>query len=255
MKKIAVINIKGGVGKTISTVNIGAVLAKKNNKVLIVDLDPQGNASQLVKSYGKSDMGISNVFLEKKFETQKAIIKTEHKNIDIISANINFAFAESKIITDTSRQQQFILRKALEQIEGMYDYCLIDCPPNIGVVTINALTASDQAIVPIKIDQFALDGLDYLLSTIFEIKEEFNPNLNFLGSFITMDNNTSVNKGIKEHLNNNAVLKMFETSIKTNVKVPESTFNQMPVVYTDPKAAASIGYNNLTEEILKKTSN
>ncbi|MEG1779332.1 MAG: ParA family protein, partial [Oscillospiraceae bacterium] len=113
-------------------------------------------------------------------------------------------------------------------------------------------TAADGAIVPIKIDRFALDGLDYLISTIYEIKSEFNEKLNFLGSFVTMDNCTSVNKEIKHHLHENAMLKMYSTSIKTNVKVPESTFSQLPVVYYDAKSTAGKAYRELTNEILSR---
>lgn len=255
MRTIAVINIKGGVGKTISTVNIGAVLAdpsEHNKKVLIVDLDPQANASQLLRQYNIDGASISEVFLEKGFNAKNAVQKTEHKNIDIIASNINFAFVEGKIIVDTSRQQQTRLKKALAQLETDYDYCLLDCPPNIGIVTINALAAADEVIVPIKIDQFALDGLDYLINTIMDIKSEFNEKLKFIGCFVTMDNATGVNKTIKEVLKGSDSLRLFATSIKTNVKVAESTFNQMPVVYTDKQASASIGYRNLTQEIIDR---
>ncbi|MEG2054042.1 MAG: ParA family protein [Oscillospiraceae bacterium] len=252
MKTIAITNIKGGVGKTISTVNIGAVLAQKDFRVLIVDLDPQANATQILKCYKNEGVTINEIFLEKNIETQTAIVKTEHNNLDLIPANINFAFAESKIIVDTTRQQQTRLKKALAQISNNYDYCLLDCPPNIGIVTINALACADEVIVPIKIDQFALDGLDYLIQTILEIKSEFNEKLNFLGSFVTMDNNTGVNKTVKIQLENTEILQIFKSTIPTNVKVAESTFNQMPVVYTDKQSKATIGYNALTEELLER---
>ena len=172
--------------------------------------------------------------------------------MDVLPSSINFALAESKIIVDTTRQQQTRLKKALKQVDTEYDYCLLDCPPNIGVITINALTAADYAIVPIKIDQFALDGLDYLISAVMEIKEEFNEDLKFLGCFVTMDNLTSVNKEIKKVMYQQPILKMFETSIKQNTRVPESTFAQAPVVFTAPKSAASVNYTTLTQELVQR---
>lgn len=252
MKTVAVINIKGGVGKTISAVNIGVVLGELGSRVLIVDLDPQANATQLLRSYSMERASVCNVFLEKDFPTVSAIFSTQHTNVDILPSHIGFAYAEGKIITDTTRQQQTRLRKALKQVSDKYDYCILDCPPNIGVITINALAAADGAIVPIKIDQFALDGLDYLISTIYDIKSEFNESLSFLGSFVTMDNATSVNKQIKKQLEQTPILKMYNTAIKTNVKVPESTFSQLPVVVYDKKSPASIAYRELTNEILAR---
>ena len=252
MKTIAVINIKGGVWKTISAVNIGAILNAQGKRVLLVDLDAQSNATQLLNCYGKGGNSISEAFLEKDFQTSGAILKTDYENLDVLPSSINFALAESKIIVDTTRQQQTRLKKALKQVDTEYDYCLLDCPPNIGVITINALTAADYAIVPIKIDQFALDGLDYLISAVMEIKEEFNEDLKFLGCFVTMDNLTSVNKEIKKVMYQQPILKMFETSIKQNTRVPESTFAQAPVVFTAPKSAASVNYTTLTQELVQR---
>ncbi len=128
----------------------------------------------------------------------------------------------------------------------------MDCPPNIGVITINALVTADYVIVPIKIDQFALDGLDYLIGAVMEIKEEFNESLQFLGCFVTMDNHTSVNKEIKKVMRQQPILKMFDAAIKQNTRVPESTFAQAPVVFTAPKSAASINYMSLTGELLHR---
>ena len=251
MKTISMINIKGGVGKTISTVNVGAVLAEQGYRVLIVDLDAQANATQLLDCYqADAEKTIKNIFLEKKYTTTAAIVKTQHENIELIPSHIGFAFSESMIITDTSRQPQTILRKALNQVSDNYDYCLLDCPPNIGIVTLNALTASDYTLVPIKIDQFALDGLGYLLETIYNVTEEFNPSLDFLGSFVTMDTATTVNKAIKEQLKQMSAIKLLNTSIKNNARIPESTFEKVPLVYSKPKAPASINYKNLTIEIV-----
>ena len=249
MKKISVFNIKGGVAKTTSTANFGACLEEKGDRVLLVDLDPQSNLTKLFKAYSMEDVSIADVLLNKNLDIEKVIKKTDFENIDILPSNVTLAFAERKILLDVNRSQQNRLAKALEEIEDKYDYCLIDCPPALNMITVNALCASDEVLVPIKIDKFALDGLEYLLDSIEEIKEEFNPNLNFKGCFITMDSSTTVNKVIKQELKSILEKKMFNTSIHQNIKVVESTFEECPVVFSSKKARASLNYKDLSKEI------
>ena len=247
MKKISVFNIKGGVAKTTSTANFGACLEEKGDRVLLVDLDPQSNLTKLFKAYSMEDVSIADVLLNKNLDIEKVIKKTDFENIDILPSNVTFA--ERKILLDVNRSQQNRLAKALEEIEDKYDYCLIDCPPALNMITVNALCASNEVLVPIKIDKFALDGLEYLLDSIEEIKEEFNPNLNFKGCFITMDSSTTVNKVIKQELKSVLGEKMFNTSIHQNIKVVESTFEECPVVFSSKKARASLNYKDLSKEI------
>lgn len=249
MKKISVFNIKGGVAKTTSTANFGACLEEKGDRVLLVDLDPQSNLTKLFKAYSMEDVSIADVLLNKNLDIEKVIKKTDFENIDILPSNVTLAFAERKILLDVNRSQQNRLAKALEEIEDKYDYCLIDCPPALNMITVNALCASDEVLVPIKIDKFALDGLEYLLDSIEEIKEEFNPNLNFKGCFITMDSSTTVNKVIKQELKSVLGEKMLNTSIHQNIKVVESTFEECPVVFSSKKARASLNYKDLSKEI------
>lgn len=199
MKKVSIFNIKGGVAKTTSTANLGAVLSQQGKKVLLIDLDPQSNLTKLFKAYSMDDLTIGDILLDKDLDINKVIKNTDFENIDILPSNVTLAFAERKILLDVSRSQQNRLSKALKNLKG-YDYCIIDCPPALNMITVNALCASDEVIVPIKIDKFALDGLEYLLDSIEEIKEEFNPNLNFKGCFITMDSATTVNRVIKQSL-------------------------------------------------------
>lgn len=248
MKKLSIFNIKGGVAKTTSTANLGAVLAQEGKKVLLIDLDPQSNLTKLFKSYSMEDKSVSDVLLDKDLDIKEVIKSTDFENIDIIPSNLTLAFAERKILLDVSRSQQNRLMKALSKINE-YDYCLIDCPPALNMITINALCTSDDVIVPIKIDKFALDGLEYLLESIDQIKEEFNPNLNFKGCFVTMDNATTVNREIKEILKKLLGDKMFKTTIKNNIKVVESTFNECPVVFNYKKARASVNYKDLCKEV------
>lgn len=249
MKKISIMNIKGGVAKTTSTANLGACLSQKGYKVLLIDLDPQSNLTKLFKTYSMEDLQISDVLLDKNLDIHKVIKKTDFENIDIIPANINLIFTERNILVDNTRSQQNRLSKALSKVNEKYDYCLIDCPPSLNIITVNALCASDEIFVPIKIDKFALDGLEYLLERIEEIKDEFNPNLNFKGCFITMDSATTVNKLIKQELKNLLGDKLFNTTIKQNVKVIESTFEECPVVFSNKKARASINYKELCKEV------
>lgn len=249
MKKISVLNIKGGVAKTTSAINVAAILAEEGNKVLVVDVDAQSNLTMAFKAYDIDDLSVSDVLLSKNIEVAEVIKETEFQNIDIIPSNISLAFTEKKILLDVTRNQQNRLKKVLENIEDRYDYCIIDCPPSLNMITINALVASDEVIVPIKIDKFALDGLEYLLESIDEIKDEFNPNLKFKGCFVTMDTATTVNKEIKKALKNILKDKMFNTAIRQNVSVVEASFEQMPVVNYKRNSNASKDYKSLVKEV------
>lgn len=249
MKKISIFNIKGGVAKTTSTANFGACLGENGKKVLLVDLDPQSNLTKLFKAYSMEDVSISDLLLDKNLDIGGVIKKTDFENIDILPSNVTLAFTERRILLDVSRSQQNRLAKALEGAENKYDYCLIDCPPALNMITVNALCASDEVLVPIKIDKFALDGLGYLLDSIEEIRDEFNPKLNFKGCFITMDSSTIVNKVIKQELKSVLGEKMYNTSIHQNIKVVESTFEECPVVFSSKKARASLNYKDLSKEI------
>lgn len=257
MKIISLINIKGGVGKTVSSVNIAATLFQQGKKVLIVDLDAQSNATRSLGVTVTGENGehtIRSIFLEKGYSSRNAVHKTNYDGIDVIPSHISFAFSESQIVTDTSRASQMILRKALAELTDDYDYCILDCPPNIGIVTINALVASDFVTVPVKIDQFAIDGLSYLLKTINETAQEFNPAIKYLGAFITMDNSTVVSREVKSSLETIETLNLMPISIKQNVKVVESTF-QEPLIFSEPKAVAAINYQELTQELISRMEN
>lgn len=249
MKKISVLNIKGGVAKTTSAINLAAILSEKGNKVLVVDVDAQSNLTMSFKAYDIDALSVSDILLDKEINIDSVIKKTEYENIDILPSNISLAFTEKKILLDVTRNQQNRLKRVLDKIEDKYDYCIIDCPPSLNMITINALVASDEVIVPIKIDKFALDGLEYLLESIDEIKEEFNPNLQFKGCFVTMDTATTVNKEIKKALKSILKDKMFNTSIRQNVSVTEASFEQIPVVHYKKNSNASKDYKDLVAEV------
>ena len=251
MRRISIVNIKGGVGKTTSTINLGAILAKEGKKVLIVDIDPQSNSTMAFDVYNKEDKTISDVLLDNDINVKDVIKNTEFENIDVLPSSIKLAFAEREILIDVTRSQQNRLKKALEVVEDLYDYCIIDCPPSMSTITINALVASDEVLVPIKIDKYALDGLEYLLESINRIKDEFNDKLKFSGCFITMDDSTTVNKEVKRLLKELLGDKVFNSNIRKNVSVVESTFEQKPLVHYRPKSNANKDYIELAKEVFK----
>lgn len=248
-KIISLFNIKGGVAKTTSTANLGACLSQLGYKILLIDLDAQSNLTKLFKAYNIDDLSVANALLDKNVDMNSIIKSTDFKNIDIIPSNIKLAFAEREILLDVSRSQQNRLSRSLKTISSDYDYILIDCPPALNMITINALCSSTDVLVPIKIDKFALDGFEYLMDSIEQLKDEFNSDLNFKGCFITMDTATTVNRTIKKELKLALKDKLFNTTIKQNVKVIESTFEESPVVFSSKKARASINYKELTKEL------
>lgn len=242
---ISFINIKGGVAKTISAVNVAAELGRNGKSVLVIDLDPQANATKNLNCY---EANRPSTYEMLKGE-EPSIIYTGFEGVYLMPSNIKLILSESEILADTKRSRELRLRKYLRSMEYSYDYVIIDCPPSLGVLSTNALAASDYVLVPVKIDMFALDGFEYLLSSIEEIREEFNPSLNLLGIFITMDRATNINREIKEELRKSLGDKLFTTSIRENVDVIKSTFNLMPVVYFNRKANAARDYKALVKEI------
>lgn len=245
MKIISVINIKGGVAKTASAVNTAAELGRMGKSVLVIDLDPQANATKNFNCYDPE--GLSTYEMLKGEET--SCIYTGFDNVYLMPSNIKLILSESEILADTKKSRELRLRKYLRNMKFSYDYVIIDCPPSLGVLTTNALAASEYVLVPIKIDKFALDGFEYLLSSIEEIREEFNPSLSLLGAFITMDRATAINREIKEELKELLGDKLFNASIRENVDVIKSTFNLMPVVYFNRRANATKDYKALVKEI------
>lgn len=245
MKIISVINIKGGVAKTVSTVNIAAELGRRGKSVLVIDLDPQANATKNLNCY---EVDRPSTYEMLKGE-EPAFVFTGFDGVHLMPSNIKLILSESEILADTKKSRELRLRKYLRNMKYSYDYVIIDCPPSLGVLTTNALVASEYVLVPIKIDKFALDGFEYLLSSIEEIREEFNPELNLLGVFITMDRATAINREIKGELKNYLGDKLFNTSIRENIDVIKSTFNLMPVTYFNRRANATKDYKALVKEI------
>ncbi len=246
MKIISFLNIKGGVGKTISTVNIAAELGRQSKKVLVIDLDPQSNTTKYLNMYDPNVKGSYEVLSGEDVGIQI----TSYDGVWLISGNIKLIMSEAEILADTKKARETRLRKWLNnKPQGTFDYVLIDCPPSLGMLSTNALTASDHVLVPLKIDAFSLDGFEYLLNSIDSVKEEFNEKLELLGVFITMDRSTKINKELKEELKVELGNYLFKQSIRENVDVIKSTFESTPVVYFNKRANASKDYKALVEEL------
>ena len=237
MKIISFLNIKGGVAKTTSCVNVAAQLGRESKKVLIIDMDPQSNATKYLHMYNPNLKGTYEILNGEDVAVQGTVFD----NVWLIPANISLIMSES----EETRIKKWLQSKNT----NTFDYVLIDCPPSLGMLSINALVASDYVIVPLKIDKFSLDGFEYLMSSIQEVKEEFNSNLNVLGILITMDKATRINREIKGELKEELGDLMFKQTIRDNVDVIKSTFESKPVVYMNKNANASKDYIKFVEEM------
>jgi chromosome partitioning protein len=247
MKVISFVNIKGGVAKTVSTVNIATELGKRGKMVLVIDLDPQSNATKYLGLYYPNSLGSYNLL---NGEDVRVSI-TKYENVWLIPANINLIASESEILADTKRARETRLKKWLSnKPENTFDYILIDCPPSLGMISTNALTASDYVLVPLKIDKFSLDGFEYLINSINSAQEEFNSKLKLLGVFVTMDRATKINREVKEELKEELGELLFKQTIRDNVDVIKSTFETTPLIYFNNRAAATKDYRALVSELL-----
>lgn len=249
---ISIVNQKGGVGKTTTAVNLGAFLAKKRKKVLIVDLDPQGNATS---GYGFDKSALENTvydLLVNEEDINTVIASTSVKNVDMCPTNINLAGAEVELVSAISRET--ILKRAIEPVLDKYDYIIIDCPPSLGLLTINALAACEGVIVPIQGEYYALEGLTQLIDTINMIKKKLNPSIGILGVVITMhDRRTQLTKQVVEEVQKYFGDKVFKTFIPRNVRLAEAPSHGQTIDEYDAKSKGSLAYQALANEVLKRT--
>ncbi|ACD52929.1 sporulation protein [Clostridium botulinum] len=246
MKIISFLNIKGGVAKTTSCVNVAAQLGKEGKNVLIIDIDPQSNATKYLNMYDSHVKGTYEVLRGEDISIQP----TKYDGLWLLPGNINLIMSEGEILTDTKRVKETRLKTWLSvKDQKAFDYILIDCPPSLGMLSTNALVASDYVIVPLKIDKFGLDGFEYLMSSIEGVGEQFNHNLNLLGILITMDKSTRIHKEIKQELKEELGDLIFNQTIRDNVDIVKSTFESTPVVYLNSRANASRDYKKFVEEL------
>lgn len=250
MKIISIINLKGGVAKTTSAINIAYTLVRNHGmRVLLIDNDKQGNTSRFFGLHSYEKAGMAELLVERKLDVKSVIQETAYKNLDVITANMNLLRANKEILLDVSRPQQTRLKKALNQLDGEYDFCVIDNAPDINMSVINALVASDDVLVPIKVDKFAFDGLEQLAEQIEDVKE-FNEDIVFRGCFITMFQRTSVNMQGCEYLELSTGYPLFRTRIRKTVKVDETTFAGKPLLDYKKGTTAGKDYETLVVEYL-----
>ncbi len=249
---ISVINQKGGVGKTTTTVSLAAFIGKKRKKVLMIDLDPQGNAtSGLGVDKGSIENSTYDVMVND-VAISESIVESSAKNVDIVPTNINLAGAEVELVSAMSREQ--ILKNALKEVQDNYDYILIDCPPSLGILTINALTASNGIIIPIQGEYYALEGLTQLIDTVNIVKKKLNPDLGILGVVLTMfDKRTQLTRQVKEEVEKYFGDKVFKTLIPRNVRLAEAPSHGLAISDYDPNSKGGKAYLELANEVIKRT--
>lgn len=250
-RTIALINNKGGVGKTTSCLNIGVALSLLGKKVLLVDIDPQGNLSDAFLNITQVQYTIKDL-LEGTISDINQVIKRQVKrNIDLLPSNNLLNGTEEKLLNKMSRET--ILKRILEPIKNNYDYVLIDCPPSLNLLVLNSLTASSEAIIPIATEYHALTGTQTILSTIQQVKTLLNSNLRLTGVFITKyDERTNNDREIKEAIQNNFKSLCYKTIIRTNVKIKDATNVHTSVIDLDPTSNGAIDYMDLAKEIIKQ---
>lgn len=250
-KIISIVNQKGGVGKTTTSVNLAAAIGIVGKKVLLVDADPQGNTTSGYGINKKSVQVSSYELLIGKGKTEQAIIKTEYKNVDIIPASIDLAAAEVDLIEIDHREAQ--LKMALSVVREKYDYIFIDCPPSLGLITINALNASDTVLVPIQCEYFALEGLSQLMATVRQVKRLYNPTLEIEGIVLTMfDGRLNLTGQVVAEIKKFFADKLYKSVIPRAVRLSEAPSYGMPIQYYDKRSKGSDAYNALAKEFLKK---
>ncbi|MBQ4556906.1 MAG: ParA family protein [Clostridia bacterium] len=250
-KIIAFANQKGGVGKTTSAVNIAASVGIQGKNVLLIDLDPQGNTTSGVGINKKNLKASSYEILIDEISAEKAIIKTEFKNLSVIPSNISLAGAEFDLYQLDEREYR--LKKQLESIKDQYDYIFIDCPPSLGMITVNALAAADAVIIPMQCEYYALEGLSQLMLTIRKIKQLYNAELEICGILITMFNGRliltmQVISELKKYYSD----KLFKTPISRNVKLSEAPSFGTPVYYHDKSSKGAKEYLDVAKELINR---
>lgn len=256
MKTVSIINLKGGVAKTISSVTMAYILAaEKGARVLLIDNDKQGNASKMLNQHSYDHRGTDALMTERVPNMAELIRHTEYAGLDIITANMTLIQANLTVQLDQQRPQQNRIGKALERVRDQYDYCIIDNAPDINISTVNALVASDYVMIPVTIDDFALDGLSELTEQIDNTREDLNPRLEMLGCFVTQyaTGDTADQQG--EEMLRGMGYPVFRTHIRRTDKVKPATFMRVPVPLYSNRCAASMDYRSLVEEFRERTGN
>lgn len=250
-KIISYVNQKGGVGKTTTCVNLSAFLAVKGKKVLLIDMDPQGNASSGVGVEKSPNLKTIYSAIDGECSLHDTIKKTSIKGLDVIPSTVDLAGAEIELVQINHRET--VLRQLLNQIKFEYDYIMIDCPPSLALLSINALTASDSIIIPIQCEFYALEGLSQLMNTVKLVKKHLNPKIEIEGVVLTMrDSRSNLVQEVSDEIRTYFGKKVFDTAIPRNVRLAEAPSHGLPIYAYDPKCAGAIAYESLANEFLKR---
>ncbi len=248
-KIISVANQKGGVGKTTTAITLSSMLAKKNKKVLLIDADPQGNATSGVGVEKEMEKSVYDLLVEDT-EVKEIIQESSIKNLKVCPSNINLAGAEVELVSMMSREQR--LKEKLEEVKEDYDYIIIDCPPSLGLITLNAFTASNSVLIPIQCEYYALEGLGQLINTINLVKKHLNKNLEIEGALLTMyDVRTNLSNQVVKEVKNYFGDKVYKTVIPRNVKLSEAPSYGMPITIYDPRSKGAKSYEKFVKEFSK----
>ena len=248
---IAIANQKGGVGKTTTAINLSACLAEKGQRVLVIDIDPQGNTtSGLGIAKDNVDNTIYEVMLQE-IDISDAICKDIFENLDIIPSNVNLAGAEIDLIDIENRE--YILKNAINTVRNNYDYVILDCPPSLSMLTVNAMTAADTVLVPIQCEYYALEGLTQLIHTINLVKKKLNPLLELEGVVFTMyDSRTNLSLQVVENVKDNLKQNIYKTIIPRNIRLAEAPIHGLPINKYDTKSSGAESYRMLADEVMSR---
>lgn len=250
-KIITFANQKGGVGKTTTCINLSAFLAVMGKRTLIIDLDPQGNATSGVGIEKTNDLKTMYSIIAGECPVQEAIAHTELKNLDIIPATVDLAGAEIELVQMSSREK--IVKNIIARVQDNYDYIMIDCPPSLGMLTVNALTASNSIMIPIQCHFYALEGLTQLMNTVRLIRQHLNPMLNVEGVVLTMkDNRSNLVAQVSEEITKYFGKKVFNTFIPSNIRLAEAPSHGKPIVLYDFASKGAEAYLQLATELLER---
>ncbi|MEI3413461.1 MAG: AAA family ATPase [Blautia sp.] len=250
-RTIAVANQKGGVGKSTTAINLSACLAEKGKRVLTIDMDPQGNTTS---GLGVDKNSVENTLYELlvgQSDVEKTIVKDVVENVDLIPSNVNLSGAEIELVGIDNKE--YILKEITDKIKDNYDYIIIDCPPSLNMLTINALTAATSVLVPIQCEYYALEGLSQLIHTIELVKDRLNNNLEIEGVVFTMyDARTNLSLQVVENVKDNLQQNIYKTIIPRNVRLAEAPSYGQPITIYDPRSTGAESYRLLAEEVINR---
>ena len=251
-KVIAISNQKGGVGKSTTAINLSASIGIMKKKVLVIDMDPQGNTTSGLGIDRNDDIYTVYDLLIDECSAEDCIIKTDYRNLSVIPSNSNLAGAEIELLDIDDKE--YLLSNRLKDIKDKYDYIFIDCPPSLSVLTLNAMCAADSVIIPIQCEYYALEGLTQILNTIELVKERLNDKLEVEGIVFTMfDGRNNLSSDVVANVKENLDIRLFDTIIPRNVRLAEAPSYGMPVIYYDNRSTGATSYRYLAKEVVKRS--